>query len=115
GGALVLTCVIGVELVRMETRPDVKTTQSPAQPPSLPATPVALAQDVEQALKRSEQQVASLEQQVSAADGRLKQARLTMAGIEKQLESEQNAEKQLSGEKEMLSQRFAAAQTELGS
>ena len=115
GGALVLTCVIGVELVRMETRPDVKTTQSPAQPPSLPATPVALAQDVEQALKRSEQQVASLEQQVSAADGRLKQARLTMAGIEKQLESEQNAEKQLSGEKEMLSQRLAAAQTELGS
>jgi septal ring factor EnvC (AmiA/AmiB activator) len=113
--ALVLTCVIGVELVRMKTRPDGTATQSPAQMPSLQATSVPPAPHVQQALKRSEQQVASLEQQVSAADGRLKQASLAMAGIEKQLEAEQNAEKQLSGEKDRLSQQLAAAQSELDS
>jgi len=71
--------------------------------------------DVQRALKRSQEQIASLEQQIVAANNGLKQANLARADIEKQLAAEQNAHKQLSEEKDCLSQQFAAAQTELDS
>jgi hypothetical protein len=110
--ALVLACVIGLELVRMETRSSAKSPQSPAHRPSLSPTSVP---EVQQALRRSEEHVASLERQVSATDGRLKEASLAIAGMQKQLEAEQNAQKQLRGEKDRLSRDDAAAQTELDS
>jgi hypothetical protein len=112
---LVLACVLGVEFVRMKSRPDAKATQTPAQPRPVQATGVPPAQDAQQALKRSQERVASLEQQVTAADGQLKQADLAMAGIEKQLETEQNAQRELSEEKDRLSQQLASARTELDS
>ncbi len=111
---LVLACVFGVELARVKSRPDAKATQNPAQPPTVQAVGGPPAQDLQQALKRSQEQVASLEQQVTAADDRIKRSSLAMGGIEKQLEAEQNSQKQLSEERDSLSQQLAAAQAELG-
>jgi hypothetical protein len=110
---LVLASVFGVEFVRMKSRPEAKATQAPAQPRVVQATGVPL--DVQQELKRSQEQVAALEQRATAADGRLKQASLAMAGIEKQLEAEQAARQQVGDERNLLKQQLAAAQTELDS
>ena len=112
---LVLACVLGVEFVRMKSRPGMKATQTPAQQKVVQASGGPPAQDVQQALKRSQEQVASLQRQVTASDGRLKQANLAMVGIEKHLEAEQNSQEELSDEKERLNQQLAAAQTELES
>ena len=112
---LVLACVIGMELTQMKSRPHAKGTQTPSQPRAVHATGDRPAQVVQQTLTRSQEQVASLEEQVTAADGRLKQASLAMAGIEKQLEVEQNARKLVSEKKDRLSERLIVAQTELGS
>lgn len=112
---LILACVLGVQLARMKSRPDAKATQVPAQPRTVQPTGGAPAPDVQQALKRSQEQVASLEHEVTAADGRLKQANLAVSQIEKQLEAGQNTQKQLSEEKDRLAQQLAAAQTELDS
>jgi hypothetical protein len=73
------------------------------------------AQDEQQVLKRSQEQIATLEQQVTAADDRLKQASRSTARIEEQLKSEQNADKQLSADKDRLSQQLAAAESKLDS
>ncbi len=110
---LVLACVFGVELARMKSRPDMKATQSPAQPRAVQATGGSPAG--QQALKQSQEQVASLEQQVMAADGRLKRVSLAMAGIEKRLDAEQAAHKQMGDERNLLKQQLGAAQTELDS
>src|SRR6201998_45367 len=112
---LVLACAIGVESVRMKSRPGMKATQAPAPPRVVQAPGGPPSQEVQQALKRSQEQVASLQQQVTASDARLKQASLAMAEIEKHLEAEQNSQKELSEEKGRLRQQLAAAQTELDS
>jgi hypothetical protein len=110
---LVLVSVLGVELVRIKSRPDAKATQTPAQPRVVQAT--GGPPTVQQELKRSQEQVVSLEQQVTAADGRLKQASLAMAGIEKQLTAEQAVRQQMSDDQNLLKQQLAAAHTELDS
>jgi hypothetical protein len=110
---LVLASVLGVELVRMKSRLDATATGTPAQPGAVQAT--GGPPPVQQALKQSNEQVASLEQQISDADGRLKQASLAMAGLENQLEAERAARKQISDEKNELSQQLATAETELDS
>ena len=113
--ALVLASVLGVELARMNSKPGAKGTQTLGQPRVAQATGSPMIQDTQQALMRTQEQVSSLEQQITAADGRLTQANLARAGIEKQLASEQDAQKQLTAEKEQLSLQLAAAQTELDS
>ena len=110
---LVLASVFGVELARMKSRPDAQATQTPRQAPTVQATGSPLPQDLQQALTRSQEQVAFLEHEVTAANGRMKQASLALAGIEKQLETEQKAQKQLSEEKDELSRQLANTQTEL--
>ena len=110
---LVLACVFGLELARTKTRQDAKVIQIPAQPRSAQVPDGPPQQNLQQAFDRSREQVASLEQQVTKADDQLKQSSLAMAGIEKQLEAERNAQKQLSEERERLSQQLSATQTEL--
>ena len=112
---LILACAFGVELARMKSRLDAKATQASAQSRVVQATGVLSAQDEQQVLKRSQEQIATLEQQVTAADDRLKQASRSTARIEEQLKSEQNADKQLSADKDRLSQQLAAAESELDS
>jgi hypothetical protein len=65
--------------------------------------------------ENSRQQVAALEQQAAATYVRLKQTTQTATELEKKLVAEQAARKQLIGEKNVLSQQLAAAQTELDS
>jgi CCR4-NOT transcriptional regulation complex NOT5 subunit len=110
---LVLACVFGVQLARMKSRPDATATQTPASPRTVPATGGPPAQDLQQALKRSQDQVASPEQQVTAENGKAKQASLALAGIEKQFETEQNVQEQLREEKDKLSRQLVVTQTEL--
>jgi anti-sigma factor RsiW len=112
---LILACVFGVELARMKSRLDAKATQAPAQSRVIQATGVLSVQDEQQVLNRSQEQIATLEQQVRTADGRLKQASRSIAKVEEQLNSEQNADKQLSADKGRLSRQLAAAESELDS
>jgi hypothetical protein len=105
-----LVCLFSVEIVRMTTQREARTIQTPAQL----ATAQATGQSPDrEALRRSEEQVASLEGQVTAADNRIKQTDAAMDGMKKQLEAEQNAHNQLNDEKDKLSQQLAAAQTEI--
>jgi len=113
-GVLGLACLSGFEISRMKRQPEARPIQTPAQPATVQATQ-AHDRDVQQAWRRSQEQVASLEQQVTAADNRLKQADVAIAGVEKQLAAEQGTHKQLSEERDKLAQQLAAAQTELGS
>jgi hypothetical protein len=70
---------------------------------------------VQQALDRSEGKVAGLQQRLSATEERAKQATLTLANVEKQLQSEQGARRQISEDKETLNSQLTAAQTEMES
>ncbi|KAA6465265.1 hypothetical protein DYQ86_04795 [Acidobacteria bacterium AB60] len=110
---LVLACVFGLKLALIMSRPDAKATQTPAQAPTVQATGAPPHQDLQQALTRSQEQVASLEHELRTANDRTKQATLAMVGIEKQLETEQNAQQQLSEEKDKLSRQLSSTQTEL--
>ena len=121
GVAFTATCLLGVafllglRFVRMKTASAVRAV--PASPgPERPGPALSDAsRRAKQTLDDSKEQVTALEQQVAASENRIKQANLARAGIEKQLEAEQNAEKQLSEEKQRLSQRLASAETELDS
>jgi hypothetical protein len=111
---LILACAFGVELARMKNRLDAKATHAPAESRVVQATSVSTL-DQQPASKQSKEQIVILEQQVRAADGRPKQASRFIAKIEEQLKFEQNANKQLSADKDRLSQQFAAAESELDS
>ena len=110
---LVLASVLGVELIRIKSRPDANATQAPTHPQAAQASGGPPRQDLQQALQRSQEKVASLEQQVMAADDRVRQANFAMTGIEKQLGAEKNAKTQLSEERDGLSRQLTATQTEL--
>jgi anti-sigma-K factor RskA len=110
-----LACLFGFEMARMNRPPEARTMQTPAPPAMVQTTGSARDRDVQQALRRSQEQVASLEQQVTASDNRFKHADVAIAGIEKQLAAEQSAHKQMSGERDRLTQQLATAQTELDS
>lgn len=109
-----LACLSGFEIARMKRQPETRPVQAPVQTATVQATQ-AHDRDVQQAWSRSQEQVASLEQQVTAADNRLKQADVAIAGVEKQLAAERSTQKQLSEERENLVQQLAAARTELDS
>ena len=110
-----LACLFGFQIARVTKEPEARTIQVPAQPAVVQTTGTTQNQDVQQALRRSQEQVASLEQQVAASGDRLKQADVAVAGVEKQLAAEQSARKQLSEESERLTQQLSAAQAELDS
>jgi hypothetical protein len=110
-----LACLFGFENARVKKEPEARTIQVPAQPAVVQMTGTTQSQDVQQALRRSQEQVTSLEQQVTASGDRLKQADVAVAGVEKQLAAEQSARKQLREESERLAQQLSAAQTELDS
>ena len=117
--ALTAACVLGVACLlslyfaRVKTPSSAQVVPGP-QHPGFVATD-ASKRDAQQELDRSKQQVTALEQQVVATDDRLKQANQARADIERQLRAEQSAQKQLSDDKERLSQQLAAAETELDS
>ena len=108
-----LACIFGFEIARMKRPPEARTIQTPAHPAGAQATAKSPDLHVQQALRRSEEQIASLEHQVTATDNRIKQRDVAIAGFERQLETEQNAYKRLSDEKDKLNQQLAAAQTEI--
>lgn len=109
-------CLFGVYFVRTKVHFGAQSVQvAPVPSPATRPMSAPPDRDTHQAVEDSKQQVASLEQQVAVADNRLKQADQGISDLEKQLEAEQAARKQLSDEKSALSQQLAAAQTELDS
>lgn len=110
---LILATVFGVELARVRSRPEAKATENPVQPRTVQPVSGPPSQDLEQALTRSQEQVASLQQQLTATDERVRQSSLAMAGVRKQLETDQDSQRQLSQEKDRLSQQLGATQAEL--
>jgi len=108
-----LACMFGFEIARMKPQTDAQRNQALPHSAQVQATNGGTARD--QALERSQEQIASLQQQVSAAAGRLKQANLVTSRIETQLSAEQSAYAQLSEEKDQAIQKLASVQTELDS
>jgi hypothetical protein len=109
-------CLFGVYFVRTKVRPGTTAIQvAPIRTPAGPAISATPDRDTQQALEHSKLQTAALELQAAASNNRLKQADQAKTDIERQLAVEQAASKQLSDEKNVLSQRLAAAQMELES
>lgn len=105
----------GVERLNLKDHSEIRRLQAPLQQIPTQGTSGTPGLDVQHALKGSQEQVASLEQQVAAAGVRLRQANLTLSGVEKQLEAEQNAQQQLIDEKERLNRQLTSTETELDS
>jgi anti-sigma-K factor RskA len=109
-------CLLGVYFVRTKVHFGTKAVQVAQIPvPVNRPRSVPPDRDGQQAFEHSNRRVAILEQQVAAADNQLKVTSSALADIKKQLEVEQATRKQLSEDKNALSQRLAAAQTELDS
>jgi hypothetical protein len=113
-GVLVLACLSGFEIARMKRQPETRSVQTPVQRETVQGTQ-AHDRDLQLSWSSSQEQVASLERQVTAAENRLKQADVAIAGVEKQLATEQSIQKQLSDERDSLVQQLAAARRELDS
>jgi hypothetical protein len=120
--ALIAACGLGiaflVSLHFIRTKPQSATGTAqvvPAQERSNSGTAAARDPRVEQALERSQGEVAGLQQQLTAAEDKVKRTSLTLDNVQKQLQAEQTAHQQMSEEKETLSQQLAAAQTEMES
>jgi hypothetical protein len=120
--ALIAACGVGIALLAglhfLHTKS--QSTTGTAQVISVqerPTSEKAVAPDanVQQALERSQGEVAGLQQRLSAKEDRAKQATLTLASVEKQLQGEQTARKEISEQKEILNQQLAAAQSEMES
>jgi len=108
--------LLGVYFVRTKVNFGTKAVQvAPIPVPVTRSMTSPLDRDGHQAFEHSKQQVAFLEQQVTAAHNQLKLTSSALSDIKNQLEVEQAARKQLSEDKDALSQRLAAAQTELDS
>jgi Anti-sigma-K factor rskA len=69
--------------------------------------------DLRSELARSQKEITALHQQLSAAEDRFKQTVVTTADFEKQFQADEIVRKQLSEQKEALSQRLASTQTEV--
>jgi hypothetical protein len=120
--ALIAACTLGsaflVSLHFIRTMPQSATGTAqvvPAQERSISGTAAAQDPRVEQALERSQGEVAGLQQQLTAAEDRFKRTSLALDKFQKQLQAEQAASKQISEEKENLNQQLTAVQTEMES
>ena len=114
---LVVVWLFGVHFGRPKVQPTAQAVQEAPAPVRAPGTTAVTPadRDTPHALKQSSEEVASLEQQVAAADNRLKESARAITGLENQLEAERAARKQMSDEKNLLSQQLATAETELDS
>jgi hypothetical protein len=82
---------------------------------SVPGTAAASYERVQQALEHSQAEVATLQRRLIAAEDGSKRADLALDRAKNQVQAEQAARKQLSEEKDILSQQLAAARTEMES
>ncbi len=118
-GALIAACLVatacfvGVHFIRtdrpsaVQTVPPVVTYEGARSP-----APIASGAEEQQALKDAQDKIESLQERLIASEGRFKQSSSTVTGIEKQLQAEQAARKQVSDERETLSAQLAGAQAE---
>jgi hypothetical protein len=114
--ATAAACLVGIHLMRIKK--ESATQRAPQillQPAPRPSGPGSPATDIQQALENSQNQTASLQKQLTASNDRLKQTTLTMADMQRQLQSEQAALKQADEERDTLSVQLTAAQAEAAS
>jgi anti-sigma-K factor RskA len=107
-----------VSLHFMRTKPQSTTGTGPEisvqDRPALGKTAAADA-NLRRALEDSQREVAALQQGLSAAEDRVRQATLTRASVEKQLQVEQAARRQVNEDKETLNKQLTDAQNEMES
>jgi hypothetical protein len=120
--ALIAACGLGIAFLAslhfIHTKPQSTTGAAQVVPvQERPTRGSAAAPDakVQQALERSQGEVAGLQQQLTAVQDRVKRTSLALDSVQKQLQAEQAAHQQISEEKDTLSQQLAASQTEMES
>jgi anti-sigma-K factor RskA len=119
--ALIAACGLGiaflVSLHFIRTKPQSATGTAQVLPVQEGPNPGTAAPDanVQQALERSQGEVAGLQQRLTAAEDRTKRANLALDSVEKQLQAEQAARKEISQDRETLGRQLTAAQTEMES
>jgi hypothetical protein len=120
--ALIAACGVGIAFLAglhfLRTKPQSATGK--AQVISVQERPTAgkaPASDtnVDQALERSPGEVTALQQRLDATEDRVKQATVTLASVQKQLQGEQAARRQINEDKETLNKQLTDAQSEMES
>jgi len=114
--AAAVTCLVGIHFIRIKKQPVTQDAPRillhPAPQPTAPGRP---ATDTQQALDHSQEKIASLQKQLVASDFRIEQMTLAMEDMQKQLQTEQAALKQVNEERDSLSARLLAAQADTAS
>jgi hypothetical protein len=114
--AAAVVCLVGIHFIHIQKQSATQNLPQillqPAPQPTAPGTP---AMDPQQALERSQEEIASLQERLIASDDRLKQTTLTIGDMQRQLQSEQAALKQADEARNTLSVQLSAAQAEAAS
>jgi hypothetical protein len=111
--AVAIVCLAGIRFVHLKKPPATQALpQTPDQPVAAPATLNPPEADVEEALKRGQQENANLRAQLFAAERQSRQTNVAIQGVEKQLDMEQAAVQQLTVQRDALGVQLTTAQTE---
>lgn len=114
--AAAVACVVGMHFIHVKKESATqRALQVFAQPAPRPSAPESPATDTQQALEHSQEEIASLQKRLITSDDRLKQTTVTLADLQRQLQSEQVALKQADEERDTLSVQLTAAQAEAAS
>lgn len=114
--ALGAACLFGVHLMRTKNQTG-SLASLPRSVQAEPGTPVSSRSSTtgDPSIEHSQKQISRLEQQLAATDSSLRQAKAAMAAVQRQLETETAARKQLSEQRETLNQQLSTAQTQFDS
>jgi hypothetical protein len=120
--ALVAACLVGVASliafhgIGYKRSTDAQSSpQVPIRDAHPPVTPKIPETDAQQASPRDQTDVTRLQQQLVVAEDKLKQSNLAMAALKDQLQTELDAHKQLSGERDALNQQLTTARADADS
>jgi hypothetical protein len=107
-------CFVGIHLIRIKSQSAMRTA-APALAHLARSSPAATtpgAEERQEALNYAQDEIERLRKQLIVSEDRFKQLNTTVAGIEKQLQSEQAARKQISDERDTLTDQLAGSQAE---
>jgi hypothetical protein len=115
-GIATIACVAGLYFTQGRSRVVKKdTTALVSHSAPKPAAPSSLEREAQDPPQPAPEKTADLERQLAASEKRLNQSNLALGEVQKQLEAEQAARKQMSEERSTLSAQLASAQKEVDS
>jgi Anti-sigma-K factor rskA, C-terminal len=104
-----VACLVGIHFIHINKQSATEEAPRTLPTPAPQPTP-SPAMDTQQALARSQEEIARLQKQLFASDERFKQTTLAIADMQKQLQTEQTALKQVNEERDTLSTQLTVAQ-----